>query len=167
MTHASRAAAAAERCDRQATIAARAGLTDYARQLLANAAAWRRVLPRGVPMTRPTRATRELACLALGHQDTDADSCPTSDDELMRHLIEEVQRLRVAAGEVEETATDRADAVTAIDDALDAAATAFVTGPDLPQVLLDQLVDNGWRLDSDPRLMTCAPRCAPSTPPRV
>jgi hypothetical protein len=41
MTHASRAAAAAERCDRQATIAARAGLTDYARQLRANAAAWR------------------------------------------------------------------------------------------------------------------------------
>jgi hypothetical protein len=99
-----------------------------------------------VPVTRPTRATRELACLALGHQDGDADSCLSSDDELMRHLIEEVQRLRVAAGEVEETATDRADAVTAIDDALDAAATAFVTGPDLPQVVLDQLADNGWRL---------------------
>jgi hypothetical protein len=100
-----------------------------------------------VPVTRPTRATRELACLALGHQDGDADSCLSSDDELMRHLIEEVQRLRVAAGEVEETATDRADAVTAIDDALDAAATA----PDLPQVVLDQLADNGWRLVPDPR----------------
>jgi hypothetical protein len=41
MSRTSRALLAAERCDRQATIATRAGLTDYAHQLRTNVAAWR------------------------------------------------------------------------------------------------------------------------------
>jgi hypothetical protein len=93
-----------------------------------------------------TGPTRELACLALGHDDTGEVRCPATDERLIRELVEEVQRLRVAAGIVEETAVDRAEAVGALDDALDAAATAFVTGPELAQVVVDQLADLGWRL---------------------
>lgn len=93
-----------------------------------------------------TGPTRELACLALGHDDTGEVRCPATDERLIRELVEEVQRLRVAAGIVEETPTDRAEQVAAVDDALAAAGESFVTGPELAQVVLDLLADSGYRL---------------------
>lgn len=103
-------------------------------------------------MTRPTRATRELACLALGHDDADAASCPSSDDDLLRSLVVEVQRLRLVAGEVEETSTDRAEATGALDDALAETAGAWeTTGPEYARGVLDRLADGGYRLVPAPR----------------
>jgi hypothetical protein len=68
---------------------------------------------RGVPApgdpVSVTGPTRELACLALGHDDTGEVRCPATDERLIRELVEEVQRLRVAAGIVEETVVDRAE----------------------------------------------------------
>jgi hypothetical protein len=90
--------------------------------------------------------TLALACLALGHDDADEPDCLASTEDIVRQLVEEVQRLRVAAGIVEETAADRAEAVGAVDDALTVSADAFVTGPELAQVILDHLADNGWAL---------------------
>lgn len=40
-----------------------------------------------------TELTRELACLALGHLDSDRTACTASDEELMRELVEELQAL--------------------------------------------------------------------------
>jgi hypothetical protein len=45
-----------------------------------------------------TPLTRELACLALGHADSDRTPCTATDEELMRELTEEVQRLRILLG---------------------------------------------------------------------
>lgn len=95
-------------------------------------------------MTRPTRATRELACLALGHDDSDAVACPETDDDLMRHLVEEVQRLRVAAGIVEETLVDRQEQEGAVADAL--LSTANAEGWSESEDVLGHLTSNGWRL---------------------
>jgi hypothetical protein len=65
-----------------------------------------------------TGPTRESACLALGHDDTGEVRCPATDERLMRELVAEVQRLRVAAGEVEETTADRAEQRDALDEAI-------------------------------------------------
>jgi hypothetical protein len=93
-----------------------------------------------------TGPTRELACLALGHDDTGEVRCPATDEQLMRELVAEVQRLRVAVGEVEETPTDRAEALGAVDDAINAATGAFVTGTEFAHVVVDHLADNGYRV---------------------
>ena len=60
--------------------------------------------------------TRELACLTLGHEDAGEPSCLTSDEQLVRELVEEVQRLRVAAGVVEESEVDRAERVEVVEE---------------------------------------------------
>lgn len=93
-----------------------------------------------------TGPTRELACLALGHDDIGEVRCPETDERLMRELVAEVQRLRAAAGEVEETPTDRAEQVAVLDDALATAGEDWETGPELAQVILDLLADAGYRL---------------------
>jgi hypothetical protein len=93
-----------------------------------------------------TGPTRELACLALGHDDTGEVRCPATDEQLMRELVAEVQRLRVAAGEVEETATDRAEVVAALDVALTEAADEWATGDEQAPAVLAALNDSGWIL---------------------
>jgi hypothetical protein len=90
--------------------------------------------------------TRELACLALGHEDADEPRCSTSDEDLVRQLVDEVQALRVAAGIVEPTEADRAAATGALDEALGDALARFVTGPELSEVVLRQLAEHGWQL---------------------
>lgn len=93
-----------------------------------------------------TGPTRELACLALSHDDTGEVRCPATDEQLMRQLTAEVQRLRVAAGEVEQTPTDRAEQIGVLDDALALAGEGWATGPELAQVILDLLADAGYHL---------------------
>jgi hypothetical protein len=94
--------------------------------------------------------TRELACLALGHEDADEPRCSSTDDDLLRQLVDEVQHLRVAAGIVEETDADRAEQEGALDDAFDAVARAFATG-NVGERALGFLRDLGWRLVRTPR----------------
>jgi phage shock protein A len=98
-----------------------------------------------------TGPTRESACLALGHDDTGEVRCPATDERLIRELVAEVQRLRVVAGVVEETAADRDEQRDALDDALDAAGDEWETGLQLAQTILDYLAENGWRLVPAPR----------------
>lgn len=93
-----------------------------------------------------TETTRELACLALGHEDSGAPRCPESDERLVADLVTEVQHLRVLAGVVEETSVDRQEARTALDDALTEAHIAEVPDGDLAEELLGHLSSNGWRL---------------------
>jgi hypothetical protein len=94
--------------------------------------------------------TRELACLSLGHEDADEPRCSSTDDDLLRQLVDEVQHLRVAAGIVEETDADRAEQEGALDDAFDAVARAFATG-NVGERALGFLRDLGWRLVRTPR----------------
>lgn len=94
-----------------------------------------------------TGTTRALACLALGHDDTDMPRCPSSDEDLVRQLVEEVQRLRVAAGVVEETEVDRQEREAALvevleDDCLD----GVPGGLDLAVAILGLLDEDGWTL---------------------
>jgi hypothetical protein len=94
-----------------------------------------------------TPTTRELACLALGHEDADEPACTTSDDQLVAELVEEVQSLRVAAGIVEETATDRAEADGVLVDVLDEVLDAVVVPiHDLGPAIRVRLVERGWTL---------------------
>ena len=64
----------------------------------------------------------------------------------MRQLVAEVQRLRVAAGEVEETPADRAEVEGALDHALSAAGDVWETGDGFAPAVLDRLHDDGWQL---------------------
>ena len=98
-------------------------------------------------MTHLSPTLRELACLALGHDDADEPRCSSSDEHLVRQLIDEVQALRVAAGIVEETDRDREEREAALtevleDDRLDGTPGGF----DLAQVILRLLDENGWAL---------------------
>jgi phage shock protein A len=93
-----------------------------------------------------TGPTRELACLALGHDDTGEVRCPATDERLIRELVEEVQRLRVETGAVEETVADRAEQAGAIGEAHAATARSWATGRDYAEAFLDHLADDGWRL---------------------
>lgn len=91
--------------------------------------------------------TRALACLALGHEDADLPHCPATDEQLVAELVEEVQRLRVAAGVVEESDLDRQEREVALvevleDDRLDGTAG----GLDLAQAILRLLDEDGWTL---------------------
>lgn len=93
-----------------------------------------------------TGPTRELACLALGHDDTDADACPATDEELLAALVREVQTLRVAAGIVEETAADRAHATGTLVDALAAVDAKWLDEAARASAVLDRLAEDGWAL---------------------
>ncbi len=93
---------------------------------------------------RITPTTRETACLALGHDDADEPRCRVLDEDLVRQLVEEVQGLRVAAGIVEETETDRAEAVGALEDAITAGWSP--EGEVVALDVLDHLTENGWTL---------------------
>lgn len=90
--------------------------------------------------------TRELACLTLGHDDEDEPACSTTDEDLVRQLVEEVQRLRVAAGIVEESEVDRAERIEIVEDALDEVndRQGIVLGQ--ARLLVELLVENGWTL---------------------
>ncbi len=90
--------------------------------------------------------TRALACLALGHDDADLRSCPATDEDLVVQLVEEVQRLRVAAGVVEESEVDRAERVEAVADALTEAGLAEVPDDEFADALVAHLDENGWTL---------------------
>jgi hypothetical protein len=92
-----------------------------------------------------TGPTRELACLALGHDDKREVRCPATDERLMRELTAEVQRLRVAAGEAEETVVDRAEADGALDEAFHAASAVWATS-NLGEIVHGYLTDLGWQL---------------------
>jgi hypothetical protein len=98
-----------------------------------------------------TGPTRELACLALGHDDTGEVRCPATDERLMRELVDEVQRLRVAAGIVEETDTDRAEQAGAVADALDEVDARWLDRGQRAQGIIAALASDGWRLVPVPR----------------
>lgn len=92
-------------------------------------------------------ATRALACLTLGHDEGDAPSCPSSDEDLVGQLVHEVQTLRVAAGVVEESEVDRQEREVALvevleDDRLD----GTEGGLPLAQAILGLLDEDGWAL---------------------
>lgn len=99
-------------------------------------------------MTGPlTSTTRELACLALGHDDADEPRCSTSDDDLVRQLVDEVQALRVAAGVVEESEVDREEREAALTEVLeDDRLDGTPGGLDLAQAILRLLDEDGWTL---------------------
>jgi hypothetical protein len=97
-------------------------------------------------VTRPTRATRELACLALGHEDGDASACPATDEELLAALVQEVQRLRVAAGEVEEAPADEAERIAAVVDALADTDAQWLDERARASAVVDWLAEDGWQL---------------------
>jgi hypothetical protein len=97
-------------------------------------------------VTRPTRANRELACLALGHEDGDAAACPSSDDELLAALVQEVQRLRVAAGEIDESPVDEAERIGAVVDALADTDAQWLDERARAAAVVDWLVEDGWQL---------------------
>jgi hypothetical protein len=54
---------------------------------------------------------REAACLALGHDDAGRPACPATDDQLLRELTAEVQRLRTLTGQHPEDARERVSAL--------------------------------------------------------
>jgi hypothetical protein len=110
-----------------------------------------------------TGTTRELACLALGHDDADEPACASSDEDLVRQLVEEVQALRVAAGIVEESEADRDERVEALGEVLAEAAgddeevgndlealhVLHLDEPDeriLARYVIDRLDASGWTL---------------------
>lgn len=93
-----------------------------------------------------TGTTRELACLALGHEDAGEVRCLTSDDQLVRELVDEVQRLRVAAGLVEESDLDREERIEVLAEVLTEVAIAEVSDEEYPTVLLAALDESGWTL---------------------
>jgi hypothetical protein len=93
-----------------------------------------------------TGPTRELACLALAHDDTGEVRCPATDEQLMRELVAEVQRLRVAAGEVEPTVVDEQEQIGVLDDALGTVGASWATGTEAAERMLGVLTDAGWRL---------------------
>lgn len=100
-------------------------------------------------MTREplTETTRELACLALGHEDSGAPRCPESDEQLVADLVREVQLLRVAAGVVEESEADRQERETVLVEALDDDRLDGTPGGlPLAQAILDSLAEEGWTL---------------------
>jgi hypothetical protein len=109
-----------------------------------------------------TGTTRALACLTLGHDD-EGSRCPSSDEDLVRQLVEEVQALRVAAGIVEESEADRTERVEALGEVLaeaagddeevgndlTAIAAAYLDESDeriLARYVLDRLDAAGWTL---------------------
>lgn len=89
---------------------------------------------------------RELACLALGHDDGDEPRCPSTDEQLARQLVDEVQQLRVAAGIVEETETDRRERVEAVQDALDEVDDRQGGIHGEADLLVEVLAEAGWQL---------------------
>lgn len=93
-------------------------------------------------MTAPlTPTTRELACLALGHEDADEPRCASTDEDLVRQLVEEVQALRFAAGLIEETDLDRQQQREAIRGAVGPFAS-----PVRAERILAALTADGWTL---------------------
>lgn len=99
-------------------------------------------------MTAPlTPTTRELACLALGHEDADEPRCASTDEDLVRQLVEEVQALRVAAGIVEESPTDREEREAVVAETLeDDRLYGTPGGLDLAVAVLGLLDEAGWTL---------------------
>jgi hypothetical protein len=94
-----------------------------------------------------TETTRELACLALGHDDSGAPRCPESDEHLVADLVHEVQALRLLAGVVEESSIDRAERLTAAVHALDSAdERAWLGTEQRAEALLDRFAASGWTL---------------------
>jgi hypothetical protein len=98
-----------------------------------------------------TGTTLALACLALGHEDADEPDCPASTEDIVRQLVDEVQRLRVAAGIVEETDTDRAEQAGAVADALDEVDARWLDRGQRAQGIIAALASDGWRLVPVPR----------------
>jgi len=90
--------------------------------------------------------TRELACLTLAHDDGDEPRCLVSDEDLVRQLVEEVQRLRVAAGIVEESEVDRAERIEALDDVLVEVDERQGKIAGEAHLLVELLDDAGWTL---------------------
>jgi hypothetical protein len=91
--------------------------------------------------------TRELACLALNHDDGTRPASPQTDEQLMRELLAEVHRLRVAVGEAIEDDDDREDAEAALAQALDDDQLDGVPGGlDLAVALVEVLARDGWHL---------------------
>jgi hypothetical protein len=89
--------------------------------------------------------TRELACLALGHDDPDEPACTATDEQLVRELVDLVQQLRVAAGLVEESDLDRQERVEVLADVLDDdRLDGTPGGMPLAQAILDLLDEGGW-----------------------
>jgi len=98
-------------------------------------------------VTAVSGTTRALACLALGHEDDDEPRCSSSDEDLVRQLVEQVQALRVAAGIVEESEADRAEATAAIVEAFDTAdAVEAEVSDEWFARILDALNADGWTL---------------------
>lgn len=88
--------------------------------------------------------TRELACLAVGHDDDRHRECPATDEELMAELVAEVHRLREAVGEE----TDPARVRDAVNDAVSFVARSNAVTPvtDLGAAIVAALSDGGWRV---------------------
>lgn len=103
-------------------------------------------------MTPLSGTVRELACLALGHDDHDEPRCPSPDDDLVAGLVREVRALRALAGLTgDDPVGDNAAAVTALDDALTEAHIAEVPDDQLAGTLLDHLAGLGWAVVRDQR----------------
>lgn len=89
---------------------------------------------------------RELACLALGHDDGDEPRCPSTDEQLARQLVDEVQQLRVAAGLVEETEPDRAERIEVVEDLLLEVEDRQGKTAGEGWLLVELLAERGWQL---------------------
>lgn len=96
-------------------------------------------------MSTLTGTVRELACLALGHDDGDEPRCRHLDEQLVRQLIDEVQQLRVAAGLVEATEADRQEQEAAVVDAIASTMPGPIDPPEAAD-LIAALAGDGWQL---------------------
>lgn len=99
-------------------------------------------------MSVVTGTTRALACLALGHDEDGSVRCPSSDEDLVRQLVEQVQALRVAAGVVEESEVDRAERIEVVEDVLSDVLvdSDAVIDPEVARRLVERLDGAGWTL---------------------
>lgn len=91
-------------------------------------------------MTAISGLARELACLALRHDDSTARECRATDEQLMRQLIAEVRHLRQCIGEE----PDRAAQENALAVAMTEVAIAEPPDEDQPGAILDMLWEGGW-----------------------
>jgi len=85
---------------------------------------------------------RELACLALGHEDKELAACPSTDEELMAQLTQAVQSLRSQLG----AHPDDGAQENALAEAMTEVAIAELPAELEPGALLEQLSAQGWHL---------------------